>query len=91
MGNEIMIQRAALFNADIKIPFKKAILEFHVSSIKGMDMDNRIASFKGIIDGLVKMNVLEDDTFKQVQLEVFEIPVHKKGEESITIIIKEVA
>lgn len=68
---------------------KKLTIQVIFYCIKTMDSDNAMAAIKPLIDGLVDMEVIKDDSDAFVKiLPVMQIKVSKREEEHVEIVIK---
>ena len=70
------------------MPFKQAKLTFFVFAVSPQDADNAHASFKGIIDGIVKAGIVVDDKWNNVKIASIKfISIKDKKNEHIEILI----
>lgn len=53
----------AVFGKQPQFPLKKAVVTLTRCSVRTMDADNCRSSFKPVLDALVKVKVLADDSF----------------------------
>ena len=72
---------------EFPLDFKVAI-SISVFCIKAQDEDNSYASFKGVIDGLIKCGIIKNDTIDHVTTSLQFIPVKTRKAEHIELIIK---
>lgn len=71
-----------------RLPYKRSIINIYVFSIKSQDEDNAYGSMKGIIDGVVKVRIIEDDTIDVLKTNIIHVPVRTRDAEHIELTIE---
>lgn len=71
-------------------PLKKASIICTRCSSRASDYDNRVASFKAVIDGLVEIGVLEDDNDEMIVMRQYNFEKVSPKNSHIRVVVEEV-